>query len=42
VEATPMVMLVDTKTMKIVRIDAGWIASGDGSAWSFFDSKLPK
>jgi hypothetical protein len=41
VEATPLVMIIDTKTMKIAKIDAGWLSSGDGSAWGFFDAKLP-
>ena len=42
VDATPMVMIVDTKTMKILSLEDGWIKSGDGSAWAFFDANLPK
>ncbi len=40
VEATPMEMIIDTRTMKIVRIDEGWITKGNGSLWSNLDALL--
>jgi hypothetical protein len=41
VEATPMVMIVDTRKMEIVSIEEGWASTGDGSVWAFLDRKLP-
>jgi len=40
VEATPMEMIVDTKTMKIVKISEGWVTKGDGSLWADLDMLL--
>ena len=40
VEATPMEMIVDTKTMKILGITEGWVTKGDGSLWSDLDRLL--
>jgi hypothetical protein len=40
VEATPMEMIVDAKTMKILKISEGWVAQGDGSLWSDLDGLL--
>ena len=40
VEATPMEMIVDAKTMKIVKISEGWVTSGEGSLWSDLDALL--
>jgi len=40
VEATPMEMIVDAKTMKIVKISEGWVTQGDGSLWSDLDTLL--
>ncbi|HVU01998.1 MAG TPA: TlpA disulfide reductase family protein [Polyangiaceae bacterium] len=38
--ATPMVMIVDTSTMQIEKLEEGWAASGPGSAWDFLDTHL--
>jgi hypothetical protein len=40
VEATPMEMIVDTKTMKIVTIDEGWATSGSSTLWASLDQLL--
>ena len=40
VEATPMEMIVDAKTMKILKISEGWVTKGDGSLWSDLDKLL--
>ncbi|HVW24192.1 MAG TPA: redoxin domain-containing protein [Polyangiaceae bacterium] len=40
VEATPMEMIIDTKTMKILKISEGWVTQGDGSLWSDLDALL--
>jgi hypothetical protein len=40
VEATPMEMIVDTKTMKIIKISEGWATNGAGSLWSDLDMLL--
>jgi peroxiredoxin len=41
VEATPMEMIVDAKTMKILRITEGWVsAKGEGSLWADLDGLL--
>jgi len=40
VEATPMEMIVDAKTMKIIGITEGWVSKGDGSLWSELDTLL--
>lgn len=40
VEATPMEMIVDAKTMKILGITEGWVSKGDGSLWSELDTLL--
>lgn len=39
-EATPMTMVVDARTMKILWIQVGWLASGPGSLWDVLDQKL--
>jgi hypothetical protein len=41
VEATPMEMIVDAKTMKIITISEGWVSSnGNGSLWAELDGLL--
>ena len=40
VEATPMEMIVDARTMKIVKITEGWVTKGNGSLWSDLDGLL--
>jgi hypothetical protein len=41
VEATPMEMIVDTRTMKILGITEGWLSGkGEGSLWSELDTLL--
>jgi hypothetical protein len=40
VEATPMEMIVDAKTMEILGITEGWVSKGDGSLWSELDTWL--
>jgi hypothetical protein len=40
VEATPMEMIVDAKTMKILGITEGWVTKGDASLWSELDTLL--
>lgn len=42
VQATPMVMIVDTHKMAIVNIEEGWASDGAGSVWTFLDQHLPK
>jgi hypothetical protein len=42
VQATPMVMIVDTRKMEIVNINEGWASEGPGSVWTFLDQQLPK
>jgi hypothetical protein len=37
-EATPMVMVIDTKTMEIVKIEEGWASVGPSSLWTFLDT----
>jgi peroxiredoxin len=37
VEATPMVMVVDTKTMQITKVEEGWAATGPQSLWTYLD-----
>jgi ABC-type amino acid transport substrate-binding protein len=38
-DATPMVMVVDTKTMTITKIEEGWAASGPSSLWTYLDAQ---
>jgi len=40
VNATPMEMIVDTRSMQIIKIDVGWVSQGDGSLWSELDQLL--
>ena len=40
VEATPMEMIVDARTMKILAITEGWVTKGQGSLWSDLDTLL--
>jgi hypothetical protein len=37
VEATPMVMVVDTATMKIIKVEEGWAPTGPNSLWTYLD-----
>ena len=40
VEATPMEMIVDVRTMKIVLVSTGWATSGPASLWTALDQLL--
>ena len=40
VEATPMEMVVDVRTMKIVLVSTGWVTSGPSSLWAALDQLL--
>jgi hypothetical protein len=40
VDATPMEMIVDAKTMEILVVENGWISSGTESLWSQLDQLL--
>jgi hypothetical protein len=39
-EATPMTMVIDASTMKVVWLETGWAQEGPYSVWGFLDSKL--
>lgn len=39
-EATPMEMIIDAKTMKVVYIATGWATSGPSSLWTLLDQYL--
>lgn len=42
VEATPMEMVIDARTMEILDIESGWIGKGDGSLWAYLDQLLAR
>jgi len=41
-EATPMIMIIDAKTMRILHIQTGWAPSGPSSLWTQLDGLLAK
>jgi hypothetical protein len=42
VEATPMEMVLDARTMEILDIESGWIGKGTGSLWEYLDTLLAR
>lgn len=40
VEATPMEMIIDAKTMQVVDVETGWVSSGPSSLWAKLDQLL--
>jgi hypothetical protein len=38
--ATPMTMVIDTRTMQVVWLGLGWAREGEGSVWAVLDSRL--
>jgi hypothetical protein len=40
VEATPMSMIIDARTMQIVGVETGWVSGGEGSLFSILDGLL--